>query len=267
MDKQWIQNRLLDYLYDELDAAEKQEVEQWLAANPEAQQELTELQQTRGILSALPEVTPPKPLTVTSSSLRISRRWLPTISMAAAAAILLLLVATNVRVQTYNGGMTIAFGKAKALQPTHEVNVAHSDETIQKAIAVNNRQFYQQLDSIQKGMQQQLLVNQQHLQQDWMQRLSSKQTNYESQLKTLAGKEFQQKYPELAALIQDMQLEHQQETRYLLTELWNNWQQVRAEDLKAIQRNFVMINENVEINRQGTEELFKNMLVRANTGD
>ena len=32
MDKQWIQNRLLDYLYDELDDAEKQEVEQWLAA-------------------------------------------------------------------------------------------------------------------------------------------------------------------------------------------------------------------------------------------
>lgn len=265
-----MQNRLLDYLYDELDAAEKQEVEQWLAANPEAQQELAGIQQTRGILSALPEVTPPKPGPVTSSSLRISRRWLPTISMAAAAAILLLLIATNVRVKTYDGGMTIAFGKAKPLQPVqpvHEVNVAPSDETIQQAIAVNNRQFYQQLDSIQKGIQQQLLANQQHLQQDWMQRLSSKQTNYESKLKTLAGKEFQQKYPELAALIQDMQLEHQQETRYLLTELWNNWQQVRAEDLKAIERNFVMINENVELNRQGAEELFKNMLARANTGD
>ncbi|MFN7119884.1 MAG: anti-sigma factor family protein, partial [Saprospiraceae bacterium] len=77
MDKQWMQQRLMDYLYDELDAAEKQEVEQWLAENPEAQEELAALQQTRGFLAQLPSVKPVKPAPLTSSSLRISRRWLP----------------------------------------------------------------------------------------------------------------------------------------------------------------------------------------------
>lgn len=263
-----MQQRLMDYLYDELDAAEKQEVEQWLAENPEAQKELAALQQTRGFLAQLPSVKPAKPAPVISSSLRISRRWIPTISVAAAAAILLLLIATNVRVQVYQGGMSIAFGKAPApTREVHEVNVAPSEEAIQTAIAVNNQEFHHQLDSIRQNLQQQLLVNQQHLQQDWQQRWQSRQASYEAQLKTIAKKEFQQKYPELAAMIQDMQLEQQQETRFLLNQLWNNWQQVRAEDLKAIEHNFVMLNQNLELNRQGTEELFKNIMVRSNTGE
>lgn len=262
-----MQQRLMDYLYDELDAVEKQEVEQWLAENPEAQEELAALQQTRGFLAQLPSVKPAKPAPVTSSSLRISRRWLPAISTAAAAAILLLLLVAHVRVQVYEGGMTIAFGKMQVQEQKHQVNVAPSDEAIQKAITVNNQQFYRQLDSIQKDLQMQLLVNQKNIQQDWLQRWAARQTNYENQLKTLAGKEFQQKYPQLATLIQDLQLEQQREVQYMLTEFWNNWQQIRAEDLKAIERNFVMINQNVELNRQGTEALFKNMLARTNTGD
>ncbi len=259
-------NRLMDYLYDELDAVEKQEVEQWLADNPEARAELAALQQTRGFLAQLPSVKPAKPAPVTSSSLRISRRWLPAISTAAAAAILLLLMVSNVKIETYDGGMSISLGKAQEVQQ-NQVQQAPPADAIASAVAENNAIFYKKLDSIQQSLEQQLLANQQDLQQDWLQRWTARQANYEAQLKTLAGKEFQQKYPQLAALMQDMQLEQQQEMRYLLTELWNNWQQVRNDDLKAIERNFVMLNQNVELNRQGTEELFKNILMRTNTGD
>lgn len=185
---------------------------------------------------------------------------MPLAITAAAAAILLLLIATNVSVKTHESGVIIAFGKAPALMQPQELRTDAA--IIQAAIASNNQQLYQQLDSIQQGLQGLLITNQQALQQQWQRQWSAKQVGYEKQLQSLANAEFRKKYPELAAFVQDMQLEQQREMQFLLTELWNNWQQVRAEDLKTIERNFVLLNQNVEQNRQGTEELVRSMLVR-----
>lgn len=255
----------MDYLYDELSERERQEVEQWLANNPEARQELDALQQMRALLSAVPEAEPTTPIVKISSSHSIRRRWLPLAIPAAAAAVLLLLVATNVSVQTHENGFTVAFGKAPEM--IHSQDVPVDAVAIQAAIAANNQQLYQQLDSIQRGLEGLLVDNQTVMQQQWQRQWSAKQVNYENQLQSLANEAFRKKYPELAAFVQDMQLEQEQEMRLMLTQLWNEWQHLRAEDLKTIERNFVMLNQNLELNRQGTEELFRNIFVRSTIGD
>lgn len=263
MDKELIQRRLMDYLYDELNEADRKEVEKWLSENPEAQRELAALQQTRELLSAVPEVVPSTPIKKISSSNSIRRRWLPLAITAAAAAILLLLVATNVSVQTHEGGVIIAFGKAPTLESTKTTTTQPA--AVQQAITANNQLLYQKLDSIQQDLQGQLVANQNAMQQQWQRQWSAKQVSYENQLKSLANEAFRKKYPELAAFVQDMQLEQEQDMRLILTQLWNEWQRQRAEDLKTIERNFVMLNQNLELNRQGTEEMFRSMLTR--TGD
>mgnify|MGYP002402423054 CR=1 FL=1 len=263
MDKELIKSRLMDYLYDELNEADRKEVEKWLSENPEARRELLALQQTRELLSAVPEVEPAIPIVKISSSHSIRRRWLPLAITAAAAAILLLLIATNVSVQTHESGVIIAFGKAPA--PLQLEETGADADAIQAAITANNQQLYQQLDSIQRGLQGLLVDNQTTMQQQWQRQWSAKQINYENQLQSLANEAFRKKYPELAAFVQDMQLEQEQEMRLMLTQLWNEWQRQRTEDLKTIERNFVMLNQNLELNRQGTEEMFRSMLTR--TGD
>lgn len=263
MDKELMQSRLMDYLYDELNEADRKEVEKWLSENPEARRELLALQQTRELLSALPEVEPAIPIVKISSSHSIRRRWLPLAITAAAAAILLLLIATNASVQTHESGVIIAFGKMP--EPLRHEEIGADADAIQAAIAANNQQLYQQLDSIQRGLQGLLVDNQTTMQQQWQRQWSAKQINYENQLQSLANEAFRKKYPELAAFVQDMQLEQEQEMRLMLTQLWNEWQRQRTEDMKTIERNLVMLNQSLELNRQGTEEMFRSMLTR--TGD
>ncbi|MDX1939159.1 MAG: hypothetical protein SFU99_01325 [Saprospiraceae bacterium] len=265
MDKELIKSRLMDYLYDELNEADKKEVERWLRNNPEAQEELMALQQTREVLSKLTDVEPVAPIVKISSSHSIRRRWLPMAITAAAAAFLLLLIATNVSIQTHEGGMIIAFGKAP--KQSDQTVAPMNPKIVENAIAVNNQLLFEQLDSIQALLQAQLIANQDAMQAQWTRQWSAKQVGYENQIKTLAGAEFKKKYPELAAFIQDMQLSQQQEIRFMLNQLWSNWQQIRAEDLRAIETNLIAIQQNVELNRQGTEELFKNVVFRTNTGD
>lgn len=265
MDKEMMQSRLMDYLYDELNAAERQEVERWLADNPEAQQELKALQQTRNVLAKLPDAMPTSPIITMPPKSTSRRRWLIPVITSAAAVLLLLLIATNVRVDVRDQGMIIAFGKAPAQVQVSENELSTKD--LQQAIAANNALLFQQLDSIQRGLQLQLTANQQVMQENWQQRWAAQQANYEGRIKTLASQEFEQKYPQLAALVQDMQLEQQEELRLMFTQLWNNWQDVRAADLQVIETNLTAIQQNIEFNRQDTEQLFRNILVRANTDD
>ncbi|MBK7873746.1 MAG: hypothetical protein IPJ74_25345 [Saprospiraceae bacterium] len=165
----------------------------------------------------------------------------------------------------HEGGMVIAFGKAPK-QPDQTV-APMNPEIVENAIAVNNQLLFEQLDSIQSLLQAQLVANQDAMQAQWTRQWSAKQVSYENQLKTMAVRSLRKNTPELAAFVQDMQLSQQQELRYMLNQLWSNWQQVRAEDLKAIENNFVMINQNMELNRRGTEALFKNAFERTVTGE
>ena len=57
--KEEIQNRMMDYLYDEMDDQEKKAFETLLSNRPELQKEMDELRMTRDLLSAHPTAVPP----------------------------------------------------------------------------------------------------------------------------------------------------------------------------------------------------------------
>ena len=57
--KEEIQNRMMDYLYDEMDDQEKEAFEVLLHRQPEFQKELDELRKTRDLMSSHPTAIPP----------------------------------------------------------------------------------------------------------------------------------------------------------------------------------------------------------------
>lgn len=117
---------LMAYLYDELSTDEKQQVENYLAENPEVQQELEGLRDTRSMFGLLKDkdVQPPsfvlnEPRQVVMSG-GISGNGFLMKSLAIAASISLLLLVgylTSFRV-TFHDGVEVAFGEVKEREPT-----------------------------------------------------------------------------------------------------------------------------------------------------
>lgn len=56
--KEEIQNRMMDYLFNEMDPAQRKEFEKFLESRPDLQSELNELSETSGLLSSTPSVVP-----------------------------------------------------------------------------------------------------------------------------------------------------------------------------------------------------------------
>ena len=75
MNDQLARSLFMDYLYDEISEEEKTKLENYLAENPELQQELDKLGQTRSLLQQMPEVNPNQKLLVMEPRDRTFGQW------------------------------------------------------------------------------------------------------------------------------------------------------------------------------------------------
>jgi len=75
MNDQLARSLFMDYLYDEISDAEKSKLESYLANNPELEQELTKLKQTRSLLQQMPEAEPNQQLLMVEPRERTFAQW------------------------------------------------------------------------------------------------------------------------------------------------------------------------------------------------
>ena len=251
------EEKLIDYLYGEMTAAEKQAFEQELAQNPSLQKELEALQESRAFLSELPEVQPPATMVELKPNPSKWRKWI--IPTGIAASLLILLELFSFQVVSTPNGLTFSFGEpmekpaiktpdyvtyAEVQQLLESKETAYRKDLLLRDSIWQNR-IDQQDKSIRKHFNRQLVAHQSQQKQD---------------LAAFAESLKQEEIPEIANLVQNLLNEHQQETRLLFGEAWQSWQAARSNDLNSIKSEFA----NVYQNQTETDALLLNVI---NQGD
>lgn len=145
---------LMGYLYQELDEATRQAVENALQHNSDAQKELASMQESRTLLQQIPTQKPTKPLflglqTPKVPKTAIGNTFSKNILAIAAALALLLVVAylTNFRLIQHEKGLEISFGSIEKIKDSRARKELLEKKEVEKMIAEKlqeNAQVYEQ---------------------------------------------------------------------------------------------------------------------------
>ena len=237
-------DRLMDYLYGEMVEAERRGFEEELARDPELRAELAALRESRGMLGALPDAQPEAGVRAMPARRIIRAKWPLRAGMA--AAFLLLLYLFGARLEVGPRGVVFALGTP----PPETEKVITGDGALagfQQALKERDLRLERQLQEMDSLWMQRLSARERHLQQTWAQQLAGRPALREEEMDALIRQFREAELPELAGLIQNLQLQQQQELRLLLADFWNHWQQTRAADLESIESEFVNLYQNVEL--------------------
>lgn len=238
------EEKLIDYLYGEMNATERCAFEQELQQNPSLQTELAALQASRDFLVDLPEVKPPALIVEYQPKISIWRKWI--IPVGIAASLLLLLQLFDFQVNKTPNGIAFSFGSLKEqkeaiTKPIPEyITVAAVEQLIDNRAAAHRKELLL-LDSIWQARQAaQAMIVQQKLNQQ----LTANQAQQKMELQAFAKNFKQEEIPELANLMQNLLNKHQQATQIMFGEAWANWQETRNNDLTIIKSEFANIYQN-----------------------
>jgi anti-sigma factor RsiW len=112
--------RITDYIFEELPAAELAEAKAHVAQCGECKSAVEHFQRTRSLLKAVPDVDPPRSAELVFEKPRVVRswtwKWLA--PMAAAAAILVIALLVPIQVQWQDSQLTIALGAPPVAGPS-----------------------------------------------------------------------------------------------------------------------------------------------------
>lgn len=134
------ENLLIAYLYGEVTDAEKQEVEQYFNAHPEARAEISALQEVRKRLSAIPEKEVIIPALFPESQQNASHTQLFKTLLAIAASIALILVSgwlTGTQINWTGDELRISFGNKQEHAPETQLTTEQVQSMIEKALREN----------------------------------------------------------------------------------------------------------------------------------
>ena len=238
------EEKLIDYLYGEMTAAEKQAFEKELQQNPALRQELEALQESRIFLADLPEVQPPAMVITLKRKPLQWRKW--AIPAGIAASLLLLLQVFGFQATTTENGLTFSFGTpiekpVKTIRPVSDnITLADVQQLIEKSELVHQQQLLL-LDSIWQNRQ----ANQLNAVQNKLnQQMIAYQSQQKAELQDFANNFRQEEIPELANLMQNLLEKHQQKMQVAIVDTWANWQATRTNDLKVIKNEFANVYQN-----------------------
>ncbi len=131
MNKQTARSLLMDFLYDEISAGDKENLKIYLDNHPGMVQELKELRKTQTLLKQMPEVKAPQKLRMMEPRSRTFGQWRQDVktilphsgwgkaALAAAACLILLLVAgsvANVQITSDRSGFTLSLGYEEQIE-------------------------------------------------------------------------------------------------------------------------------------------------------
>lgn len=168
MNKETARSLFMDYLYDELEADQRKELETFLSNNPELKQELEELSNVRSMLSHLPVQDPEEQLVMVEPDKSGFQEWwneligglLPRNGFARAgfamASLLLVFVVlgafTKMNITINNRGFNLAFGEKQEIiqqgftpqQVQHLLQQVREDNAIMISDAIQAAQQQQE---------------------------------------------------------------------------------------------------------------------------
>ena len=172
MTDQTARNLLMDYLYDEISAADKKKLEIYMAERPELQQELDQLRQTQSALQQMPDAQPPEKLMILDPAEGSSKKWWDNVrplvpqtdwartALATAACLMLLLITgmlVDLNIQSTEAGFSISFGEPVQV-PSNETGIteAQVDAIVEQIQQENAAILTEYADMLNKHNWQQL---------------------------------------------------------------------------------------------------------------
>lgn len=247
------EERLMAYLYGEMETEEKLAFERELELDSDLRAELGALQDTQFCLQELPDLQPEaRVLSLGTTTPFNWRRW--GARLAVAASFLLLLALTNARMEFSEGSFVIAFGKEKV---SHQNQVpaetyAQQTATFKAMLLEKEVAFNQKLIAMDSLWQVQLATNTEAQQLAITEQWQRFQARRKADFATLQTQFKEEQLPQFAAVLQDMQVAQKQELQAILEGLYTDWEETRIQDLKAIETEFVHLYKNVERNHTET---------------
>lgn len=265
------ENDLMDFLYGELEGAEKEKVEKYLLENPSARLELEQLRNVRSVLSQVKdkEVIAP-PIFVGDSKQRSlwQTPYLKTVVSIAASLILVILVGrfSGLRIQYGESELRIGFGNEQHVKPVDAptTTAALSPEEVQaminSALHQNNEAMQTSWKQTQQGLDasisRNLAINSGKIdklvressvasQEQFKQFVSGMQTENLQLVKNYFKVSGDQQKQYIESLLVDF-------SKYL--------QQQRTDDLQLVQTRLNSLEKNTNVFKQETEQILSSII-------
>lgn len=245
-------DRLMDYLYGEMNEAERRRFEEELALDSALTEELESLRQVRSMLDNLPDSRPEPSVITLAPAPAPWKKW--GLRAAAALALLFVLFRFNARIELGSGGMVFSLGERR--QPVTAMPADTALAALTRRLERREQMFESRLDSL---WEKRLALSEQNLSHQWEARLLDHRLRRELQVQQLLQVIRQEERPELVGLIQNMQIEQQKELRLLLEDFWEHYQLNRETDLQSIEKEFVELYRNVEQQQTETAALIRGL--------
>jgi len=265
------QNDWMAYLYNEMEAAEKEKMEHYLLSNPEARKELEQYQQLRKMMGSVEdkEVIAP-PIVVGESKQRFiwNSPYLKTIVSVAASLLIIMLVGrfTGTRISLTDNEFKISFGstevkpEVKSVETNPSLTSLQVQEMINQSMTENNlamqaswKETQQKLDASIKnnlafnsGKIDKLVREASTASQDQIQQFVSAMQAENTQLV--------KSYFQLSATEQKEYIED------LLVDFAKYLQQQRQDDLQIVQTRLNSIEQNTDVFKQETEQILSSII-------
>ncbi|MEM1328784.1 MAG: hypothetical protein AAGI23_22700 [Bacteroidota bacterium] len=231
-------DKLMDYLYGELSAEERQAFEAEIQQNEDLQAELSELKSMRAMLRQVDHHLPKSTVVELRTIPRITPRQIRWLSMAAAVALLLLV--GKPKLDVGQNGVSLAFGTPP--HSTEQAIMTTPDLTADDYVAITRELMAQDQQRVDKRLDslQQLLNGNSNIDSEWLedainQKLAGYQYQQNRQVVRAVDSKYEQNMPRIVSNMQDMQLEQRREVRRLLNQMWQQVQLQRESDLQAIE--------------------------------
>ena len=266
------EQELMAYLYDELEATEREKVERYLLANPEARKHLDQLKGVSSILRTIADkevIAPPIFLGDTGRSRFWDAPYFRTVMSIAASLIIVILVArvSGTRLSVSDSELKLSFGD----QPSQVAiqDPAMTQEQIQSMInhslQVNNEALHTSWEESQRNLEQSisknLVVNSDKMNDVVRQASSASKEQIQEYVSTLQADNMK--------LVKDYFTltsgEQKQYIEGLLVDFAKYLQQQRRDDLQLVQMRLNNIEQNNTAFKQETEQILTSIISSVGT--
>ena len=241
---------LMAYLYGELESEECKKVEQYLADNPEAKEEMEQMKGVRSVLQQWPDQEVVAPLVLPANKDRtILRQLIPWLSMAAACLLLFLVgYASGTQINYNDGELRISFNGNSPRVAEAGLNKEEVNQMIQVALQTQTQDFEQHLAQMES--------KETASPDDAVTQNVNAVTSWDRTLKQIQA----QNLSTMNKMLESTSEQQQVYTQAMLTQFGNYLEERRSQDLQAIRSNFVELQENVALRQSETDQLLSSLV-------
>jgi len=259
------------YLYNEMEGAEKEKMEQYLLSNAEARLELEQFRMLRKQMGAVQDkevIAPPIVMHDNQNQRFIwNSPYLKLVSSIAASLLIIMLIGwlTNAQISAGNGEFKISFGKQQPVLPqqvqsTPTLTSLEVQNMIQQAVAQNNQAMQTSWSESQQkfdaSIKENLALNSAKVDQLVREASTASQDQIRSFVATMQAEN-------MASVKNYFQLTSTEQKDYienLLVDFAKYLQQQRNDDLQLVETRLARIEQNNTVFKQETEQILSSII-------